>query len=100
MVDELLQLRDDISAIDRQILKLIAKRLQLAQRAGKIKFDRHQPIAVADVERQVTDRNRVMAGKLKIPVTLADKLTTLLIDYSTKTQQKVFMRGRCSRVTQ
>lgn len=86
MVDELLQLRDEIATIDRRILELVAERLQLAQQAGKIKLDRHQPIAIADVEQQVIDRNRLLARDLKLPATLVDQLTMLLIDYATKAQ--------------
>lgn len=89
MVDELRQLRDEIATIDYQILKLIANRLQLARQAGKIKLDRHQPVAVADVERQVIDRNRAIASDLKLPDTLVDQLTMLLIDYATKAQTSV-----------
>ena len=88
MVDELRQLRDEIATIDYQILKLIASRLQLAQQAGKIKVNRHQPVAVADVERQVIDRNRAVARKLKLPDTLVAQLTKLLIDYATKAQTR------------
>ena len=88
MVDELRQLRDEIAIIDYQILKLIANRLQLAQRAGEIKLDRHQPVAVADVERQVIDRNRALATELKLPDALVDQLTKLLIDYATKAQTR------------
>ena len=88
MVDRLLQLRDEIAVIDYQILKLIAKRLQLAQQAGKIKLDRRQPIAVANIERQVIKRNRAIAKELKLPVALVDQLTMLLIDHATKVQQR------------
>ena len=88
MVDRLLQLRDEIAVIDYQILKLIVKRLQLAQQAGKIKLDRQQPIAVANIERQVIKRNRAIAKELKLPVALVDQLTMLLIDYATKVQQR------------
>lgn len=86
MVDELLQLRDEIAIIDRRILELVADRLQLAQQVGKIKLNRQQPIATADVEQRVIDRNRTIARDLKLPATLVDQLTILLIDYATKAQ--------------
>ena len=86
MVDELLQLRDEIATIDHRILELVAERLRLAQQAGKIKLDRQQPIAIADVEQRVIDRNLAIARNLKLPAPLAEQLTILLIDYATKAQ--------------
>ena len=88
MSDNLDTLRKKITAIDNQLLKLVAERLQLARRIGQHK--RQQQIAITNsiVEELILQHNLRTGEELNLPAALVRSLTSLLIDYATCVQQE------------
>ena len=79
-------LRLKITDVDAEIMKLVAKRLQLARLVGRIKHTQQSPVSNPQVEEQVLATNRKLGNKLKLPTELTRKLTELLIDYAVSEQ--------------
>ncbi|MGB9727116.1 MAG: chorismate mutase [Nitrososphaeria archaeon] len=64
MSDELNILREKISVLDEQILKLLAERVTVAREIGKIKRGYGKPITDREREKQVYAKVRTHAEKL------------------------------------
>jgi chorismate mutase len=64
MGDDLNILREKISALDEQILRLLAERVNVAREIGKIKREKGKPITDRGREKQVYARVRMYAEKL------------------------------------
>lgn len=78
--------RKEISTLDLQILELVARRMELARQAGRIKLAQHEPITDPEIEQQILAKNWQTGKKLNLAKKLVTDLTTLLIDYSTLVQ--------------
>lgn len=59
-------LRNRIDAIDKEILCLLRQRFQLAKKAKKIKIKNHLKIEDLIREREIFEKNKKLAEKLKI----------------------------------
>ena len=64
---DLEQLRDQLSAIDRQILELVAERQRLSGEIGDLKRASGRPTRDFAREKQVLDKARTLAGSLGVP---------------------------------
>ncbi len=82
MTAKLSDLRDQVRAIDDQLLELVARRLRLAEEIGQVKFAANLPIKDYQVEKAVLDRSRTKASALGIYSSLAEELARLLIRYA------------------
>lgn len=82
MTAKLSTLRDQVRAIDDQLLELVAQRLRLAEEIGQIKFAANLPIKDYQVEKAVLERSRSKATTLGIYSSLAEDLSRLLIRYA------------------
>jgi chorismate mutase / prephenate dehydrogenase len=87
-------LRHEIGQVDRDIITLIARRLELAEEVGQIKMDQQLPIKNYQVEKQVIARNRSFAESLGSIPELAEDLSKLLIQYAVATQDENHSRWR------
>jgi chorismate mutase / prephenate dehydrogenase len=85
---ELDQLRQDLAAVDRQLLELIARRLDLASAIGSHK--RQAGISTRDYaqEREVVERARAAARDLGVSPAVAEQLVMLLIRSSLTVQER------------
>lgn len=81
-MNDLDEIRKKISALDFQILELVAQRMELARRAGRIKLAQHEPITASGIEQQILAKNQQTGKKLNLPKKLVTDLTTLLIAYA------------------
>ena len=64
MSDDLNILREKISTLDEQILRLLAERVNVAREIGKIKREKGKPITDRGREKQVYAKVRMCAEKL------------------------------------
>lgn len=90
---DLEQLRDQLSAIDRQILELVAERQRLSGDIGALKRATGRPTRDFGREKQVLDRARALAGGLGVPPALAESLLSLLIRSSLANQEQARVRA-------
>jgi chorismate mutase/prephenate dehydrogenase len=90
---DLEQLRDQLSAIDRQILELVAERQRLSGEIGALKRALGRPTRDFGREKQVLDRARALAAGLGVSPGLAESLLTLLIRSSLANQEQARVRA-------
>ena len=85
---DLMELRDAISTVDRDILELVARRQALARAVEQAK-DR-STVAIRDFarEREVLHRARSVGAELGIPPGVIEELMTCLIRYSLTAQER------------
>jgi chorismate mutase / prephenate dehydrogenase len=85
---DLTKLRDSIQRIDADILDLVARRIVLARRIGRVKRDGDLPTQDFRIEKLVMGRNRRRAGQLGLAPGVADDLSRLLIEHAIRTQDE------------
>jgi chorismate mutase / prephenate dehydrogenase len=90
---ELEQLRDQLSAIDRKILELVAERQRLSGEIGAWKRSAGRPTRDFAREKKVLDKARSLAAGLGIPTGLAEALFSLLIQSSLANQEQARVRA-------
>jgi chorismate mutase/prephenate dehydrogenase len=93
------QLRSEISAIDEEILKLAARRLELSKRVGEYKQRFQMPIKDYQVEKQVIEKARQRAAQLAIYPSMAESLIKTLIHYSVLHQDELTRRHEAHKKT-
>lgn len=81
-------LRQELAAIDRQLLELAARRRQLAEAVGASKDSQGLPIRDYGQEKEVLDRARSTARELDLSVDLAADLMTRMIEDALSTQER------------
>jgi chorismate mutase/prephenate dehydrogenase len=81
------RLRDDIAAVDKDIVALVAKRLHLAEQIGVEKKLSGLPLRAADVEEQVQTRLLRECGVRGISESFAASLAQSLIDESVRHEE-------------
>lgn len=87
-------LRVEVARTDEQIMKLIARRLDLARRVGEIKLKAGLPIQDYNVEKMVLERNLRRARELELPPEIAEDVTRTLIHYAVQVQDERHRRAR------
>ena len=81
-------LRDEIDRIDRELVKLIARRLHSAVEIAQIKSDRGLPLRAPAREAELIAEARADAGVLGIDPQYAADLMELVLSYSRKAQRR------------
>ncbi len=84
---EIARLRDDIAAVDKEIVGLVAKRLHLAEQIGMEKKLAGLALRAADVEEQVHSRLLRECGVRGISEAFASSMAQSLIDESVRRQE-------------
>lgn len=87
------ELRDELASIDRALLELVARRLDLARLIGELKHLEARGIRDRAQEDAVIARARGEGSHLGLPPELAETIMRLLIDSSLTVQE----RGRAAR---
>lgn len=90
---ELEELRGKLSALDRQILELVAQRQSMVMRIGEVKQQSGEATRNFAREKQVIDMARADAAELGIPPNLAEALMDLLIRSSLTKQERARVRA-------
>ena len=85
---DLEQLRESLSAVDRQIVDLIAERQRLIGEIGRSKLTSGRPTRDYEREKEVLDRARERAAALKVNPQLAEEIMTALIRSSLASQER------------
>lgn len=86
--DELDALRGELAELDREILKLAARRRDLAERVGALKEAVGSPTRDFSQERVVLERARRTARELGLSERLSDSLMRLLIGHALTAQEQ------------
>jgi chorismate mutase/prephenate dehydrogenase len=90
---DLEDLRAQLTAVDRQILELVAERQRLSGDIGALKQATGRPTRDFAREKQVLDRARAQAGELGLSPALAETLLSLLIRSSLANQEQARVRA-------
>ena len=89
MTDPLQGLRQAISAVDDELLRLAAKRLDLARQVGEYKLLHGLAIKDYEVEKQIIERTKERARQYGIYGEMAESLVKTLIKYSVIRQDEL-----------
>src|SRR5262245_40099046 len=81
-------LRNELGAVDREILALVAKRQAIAQKIGQVKRDAGIPTRDYRQERDVVERARAAAVEHGLSPVLGEELILALIRGSLTVQEK------------
>lgn len=79
MVAELAQLRDQIDAVDQEMLGLLARRLELVKQVGEVKSRCGLPIYVPEREASMLTARRAEAQRLGVPPDLIEDILRRLM---------------------
>lgn len=88
----LLDLRVKISALDEQLLSLLAERRQLAVEVGKAKLSSHRPVRDIDRERDLLERLIQLGKAHHLDAHYITRLFQLIIEDSVLTQQALLQQ--------
>jgi chorismate mutase/prephenate dehydrogenase len=95
--DPLPPLRDAIADLDRKLLELLRRRMELAGEVGRIKAERAAPIVVRDVEHQVLERARQQAASCGVSEEVLAAVFRAIIRGSVERQHRVGVELRARR---
>lgn len=90
---DLEQLREQLSAVDRRILELVAERQRLSGEIGAQKRATGKPTRDFGREKLVLDRGRALAADLGLSPAVAEALLSLLIRSSLANQEQARVRA-------
>ncbi|MEM4082647.1 MAG: chorismate mutase [Saccharolobus sp.] len=82
MNEELIRLRQEIDDVDEQIIKLLAYRLKLSRKIGKIKLSSSTFITDENRENRVKENWISNARKYNIPESLIESILPIIFSYS------------------
>jgi chorismate mutase/prephenate dehydrogenase len=88
MERRLSELGDELGALDRRLLELVAERARLASEIGSVKRAMGAPARDFRQEREVVERARQTAESLKLPPRLAEDLMLVLIRSALAVQER------------
>lgn len=94
--DELSDLREEIASIDSEVIRLVARRTELAARLGDLKRRRGTGIRDFAHEKEVVDRARRFASAAGLSESLAENLMLELIRSSLTVQEQDQVRAESS----
>jgi chorismate mutase/prephenate dehydrogenase len=95
--DPLAALRDAIADLDRALLELLRRRMEIAGEVGRIKAERGAPIVVRDVEHRVLERARQHAESCGVSEEVLESVFRALIRGSVERQHRVGVEMRARR---
>lgn len=94
---DLSTLRDQIADVDRALLDLLRRRMELAARIGHVKAAASLPIEVRDVEHRVLSRAREFAATCGVSEPVLEEVFTAIIRGSVERQHRVGIELRGQR---
>ena len=87
--DPLAHLRDSISEVDRALLELLRRRMDLAAEVGRFKASRDLPVVVQDVEDRILDRARQHAEACGVSESVMAAVFQAIMSGSVERQYRV-----------
>jgi chorismate mutase/prephenate dehydrogenase len=87
--DPLPGLRDAIADLDRALLELLRRRMEIAGEVGRIKAERGTPIVAREVEHQVVERARQQAESCGVSAEVLEEVFRAIIRGSVERQHRV-----------
>lgn len=93
----LAELRESIAEVDRALLELLRRRLELASHVGRIKAERGTPVVVRDVEEKVLARARQHADVCGVSPQVMEAVFQAVMAGSVERQHRVGTALRASR---
>ncbi len=82
-------LRDSISEVDRALIELLRRRMELAAQVGRVKAERGLPIVVRDVEDRVLVRARQSAEACGVSESVMEAVFSAIIRGAVERQHRV-----------
>lgn len=95
--DPLPELRDSLAEIDRSLLELLRRRMELAAEIGRIKAENDRPVVVRDVEDRVLTRARQHAEACGVSEEVMESVFAAIIRGSVERQYRVGVALRRQR---
>jgi len=89
MTESIKELREKINAIDRDLLELISKRVDLAKKIGELKKEKGLPIADYKRELEVLERGKRLAEQLGLDAELMEVALRAIIGMCRKAQRSI-----------
>lgn len=96
-LDPLSALRDSLAEIDRSLLELLRRRMELAAEIGRIKAENDRPVVVRDVEDRVLTRARQHAEACGVSEEVMESVFEAIIRGSVERQYRVGIALRRQR---
>ncbi|MGE5236952.1 MAG: prephenate dehydrogenase/arogenate dehydrogenase family protein [Acidobacteriota bacterium] len=96
-VENLTALRESITELDRALLQLLRRRMDLAARVGRIKAERGLPVVVRDVEDRVLTRAREHAESCGVSEEVMEAIFQAIVRGSVERQYRVGVAQRSRR---
>lgn len=92
--DELEDLRDEISKVTTEIIRLCGERFSLARKIGEIKAEIGLPIEDSEVEENLKQKVLETCHLFGVDTKFALKLLNLLLDESKQVQRDLVEQGK------
>ena len=96
-LDALSTLRDSLAEIDRSLLELLRRRMELAAEIGRIKAENDRPVVVRDVEDRVLTRARQHAEACGVSEEVMESVFEAIIRGSVERQYRIGIALRRQR---
>jgi len=89
MTESIEELREKINAIDRDLLELISKRVQIAKKIGEVKKEKGLPVVDYKRELEVVNRGKQLAEQLGLDAELIKVALRAIIGVCRKAQRSI-----------
>jgi chorismate mutase/prephenate dehydrogenase len=93
-IDDIEELRAQLKDLDREVLSLIKKRMDIVQDIGRLKEEKDLPTRDSDQEKKVVGRAREVSEELGLDPDVSEDVMLRLIDASLKVQEQDRMSQR------
>ena len=87
--DQLEKLREEVRNVDRELMQLVGKRLDLTQQIGSLKKALGLPLLNYEVEKTVIENTRQIAEELNLSADFVKAVMQLLIAESRTQQERI-----------
>ena len=86
---ELEELRKNIDSIDRQILEILAKRMELVSKVAQYKKEKGITLKQPEREKQLIERNRAIAKELGLCEDFVESICRAIINESLRLEETI-----------
>lgn len=93
MSDTLANLREEIDALDQDIIALLGKRMQIVHRVAAVKQRENIPVVIPERIETVLAQSGEWAKAHNIDPDIARQIYRILIDYACRTEEALFEKS-------
>jgi chorismate mutase len=76
------RLREEIDALNRELVDLLGKRTEVARKIARVKKEAELPVLDPDREQKIKEEMRRLARASRISASFIDELFDLLLEYT------------------